>query len=85
MSAQEDKQAVKVWFDTPEDPEMMHITIPIKHFSENEIGTVLCKGFFEDIKEMALKVLRDLRIKKKNSGILMAAAPAKVTPEFEVH
>lgn len=82
---EQDKQAVKVWYDNTDSPEVMNITIPLKHFAENEIGTVLCKGFFDDIKDLALKVIRDLRLQKAQKGVILPPSAKAPTNKFEVH
>lgn len=71
------KTTVIVDFDDKENPEIMKISLPIKHFSENEIGTVLVKGFMDDIKEMALGQIRKSRIKKtqEEAKILVPKQP----------
>lgn len=53
--------AVMVGYDDPGDPKVMRISIPVDSFAKNEFGTVLMKGFMDDIKEMGLQIIRNKR------------------------
>ena len=76
------KKSVSVDFDDKDNPEIMKISIPIRHFADHEIGTVLVKGFLDDIKEMALAHVRKRRMQKAQEeagkGILLAKPDLKV-------
>lgn len=76
--------AVIVDYDNPDNPKVMRISIPINHFAEQDIGTVLLKGFMDDIKEMGLQIIRNKRRVKASGGILTPNATINKTGKLEV-